>query len=445
MPNPPLGLLYLASFLREHGHLVSILDCAIIKKSYNKIISQIKRINPDAIGITALSAYYPEMRRLAKLLHGLEIPLILGGVHVSALPELSLRECKADFAVIGEGELTTLELLDKWDDEEGRKKVKGIAYLEKSEFKLNPNQELIKNLDELPFPAWDLINLKEYPPTPHGYQMKRYPVAPIFTTRGCPFSCDYCASTNFWGSKFRSRSPQNVVDELEYLINNFGIREIHIWDDNFTLRRKHVLNICKEILRRKLDLTFACPNGVRIDYLDKEILTIMRRAGFYALTFAVESGSQSILNKSNKRVDLRIIPKTVKLAKKMGYYIPAYFIFGLPGETYETARRSIQFAKSIPFDRIAFFVAQPLPGSKHFNDLIQNDPSKIRDFQFCFFIYADQLELSDGKRKLILPRDAYREFVLRPSQIFRILKVNIKFFNRRQLLMRLRETLPSIF
>ncbi|MHA1132637.1 MAG: B12-binding domain-containing radical SAM protein [Candidatus Helarchaeota archaeon] len=192
------------------------------------------RLNPDVIGITALSPYYSQMRILARFLRKLQIPVILGGVHVSALPELSLRECGAEFVVIGEGELTLLELMEKWQDEEGRKQIKGIAYLEDGQFKRNPDRELIANLDDLPFPAWDLINPKKYPQIPHGRVMKRTPFAPIFTTRGCPYSCSYCSSCNFWRRKFRKRSAKNIVDEIEYLVKTFGIREIHIWDDNFT-------------------------------------------------------------------------------------------------------------------------------------------------------------------------------------------------------------------
>ncbi|MHA1649172.1 MAG: B12-binding domain-containing radical SAM protein, partial [Candidatus Helarchaeota archaeon] len=245
MPNPPIGLGYLASVLRTHGHKVDIIDCAIMKESYTQIRSQIQAMNPDVLGITALSPYYNEMRILTRILRPLNIPILLGGVHVSALPELSLRECKADFVVRGEGEYTLLELMDKWFDEEGKKKIKGIAYLENNKFIKNPLRKLISNLDEIPFPAWDLINPLRYPPFPHGFSMKRSPVAPILTTRGCPYSCSYCASTQFWRRKFRRRSARNIVDEIEYLVNDFKIREIHIWDDNFTLMRKHVVEFCR--------------------------------------------------------------------------------------------------------------------------------------------------------------------------------------------------------
>ena len=436
MPNPPLGLGYLAGILRAHGHHVDILDCAIMKESYPQLLPRIKSLNPDVIGITALSSYYNEMRRLAGVLHTLQIPIILGGVHTSAIPELSLRQCRANLAVVGEGELTTLELMDKWQDEAIRKDLKGIAYLEENQFKINPNRELIPNLDELPFPAWDLINPLKYPPLPHGAVMKRYPAAPILTTRGCPYSCVYCASTQFWRRTFRKRSAQNIVDEIEYLVNTFKIREIHIWDDNFTLIKKHVVDFCREILRRKLDLTFACPNGVRIDSLNKELLTLMRRTGFYSLTFAIESGSQALLEQANKKIDLKIIPEITKMAKDLGYQIPAYLMLGFPNETYNTARQTIQFVKNLPIDRTVFFLVQPLPGSRLFNDFAQKNNLNSIDCSFHFFTFKNNIKLTDGKNKIILPRDAIREFYFRPIQLFRMLKTNINTLQLRQLLLR---------
>jgi len=435
MPNPPIGLGYLASILRENGHEAYIIDCAILKQSYSQIISQIKQINPDVIGITALSSYYSEMRNLSFAVRKLGLPIILGGVHATALPELSLKEYRAEFVVVGEGELTILELINNWNDIESRKKVRGVAYVENGKVKINPRRELIQNLDEIPFPAWDLINPLKYPREPHGHWIKRFPIAPILTTRGCPYSCSYCASTNFWGNKFRRRSPKNVVDEIEYLVDKFGIREIHIWDDNFTLIKKHVVGVCREILQRNLDLSLSCPNGVRIDRLNREVLKIMKRAGFYSLTFAIESGAQSVLDKANKNINLRIIPKITKLAKRMGFFIPSFFVFGLPGETYGTARKTIQFAKSLPLDSAVFFMAKPLPGSKLFEELLEKkDPEKINYDWFHFYVTRNQLILSDGKRKLMLPKDAYREFFFRPKQIFRFIKLAFTLYKGRTLL-----------
>lgn len=422
-PNPPIGLGYIAGMLRTHGHKVDLLDCAIMKESYHQIIAYIKDINPDVIGITALSPYYSQMQIVAHLVRKLRIPLILGGVHVTALPELSLRECGGDFVILGEGELTTLELMNKWNDEGARNRITGIAYLEDGKFKVNDPRELVQNLDDLPFPAWDLINPLKYPRLPHGMVIKRYPVAPILTTRGCPYNCAYCASTQFWRRKFRRRSAKNIVDEIEYLVNHFKIREIHIWDDNFTLVKKHVQEFCREIILRKLDLVFSCPNGIRIDTLNKEILSLMRRTGFYSLTFAIESGSQTILNNVNKKIDLKVIPKIAQMTKKLGFIIPSFFIFGLPGETYQTARRTIQFAKSLPLDAAVFFKATPLPGSRIFEDWAKTNklPTTSCDW-FQFHAEQNRIELVEGNKTLNLPKDAYREFIFRPKQMLRLVR-----------------------
>ena len=144
-------------------------------------------------------------------------------------------------------------------------------------------EELIEDLDDLPFPAWDLIDPKYYSPNYYLFKIKRLPVATIFTTRGCPHTCSFCASTNLWRNQIRKRSPKNVVDEIEYLMNEFGVREIQIGDDYFNCDRKHVIEICREVVQRRLDIIFSCPNGLRIETLDKKLLTIMRKAGYFVL------------------------------------------------------------------------------------------------------------------------------------------------------------------
>jgi anaerobic magnesium-protoporphyrin IX monomethyl ester cyclase len=430
MPCPPYGIGTMASILRKNGHEVHFIDCAISKRPYSEIVRQVNDLHPDVIGITALTPYYSEMKKLSRMLHFLKIPIILGGIHVSALPELSLRECRADFAIIGEGELTIVELMNLWQDKQKRKLIKGIAYIENNQFIMNPERELIENLDDLPMAAWDLINPLKYPVNDSYFKVKRLPVVGIFTTRGCPHCCSYCASSGFWKQKFRRRSPKNVVDEIEYLVKEFGIREIQIGDDYFNFNKNHVIEICREVLRRKLDLSFTCPNGLRIETMDKKLLTIMRKTGFYAITIAVESGSQALLNRIHKRLDLKKVPGAVDLAKKLGFLLKGYFILGLPGETYETARRTIQLAKKLPYNSLVVFMAKPLPCSTWFDEWKQNkDPREIDYNWFEFVEIGKTLELSDGKRKMRLPKDAYRELYFRPTQIFRYLKLWVHTFH----------------
>ncbi len=383
-PNPPIGLGYLATILEQNDFKVHIIDCSLLKISYKKVLEYMAKIKPIFIGITAYSSHYDQMKKLSHLIKKADnlrhIPLVLGGAHVTFLPEESIRECNADFVVIGEGELTIVELAAAIKNNTSRHDIKGIAFKENDKIIINKARELIEDIDEIPFPAWNLIPPNAYPQDPHGHEYLRTPYAPIFTTRGCPYKCKYCASTNFWGNKFRRRSPKNVVDEIELLMNKYGVREIHIWDDNFTLIRKHVIGICDEIIKRSLDLKLKCPNGIRIDSLDAMVLDKMKKAGFYYLVLAVESGSQRILNSVNKKLDLRKVPEIVKLVKRFGFVTRGFFILGLPTETVNSLYETINYAKNLGLDFAAFFVAVPLPGSKIFYEWKKN--IKVKNFRW---------------------------------------------------------------
>ncbi|MHA1131780.1 MAG: B12-binding domain-containing radical SAM protein [Candidatus Helarchaeota archaeon] len=426
------GIGYIASILRKNGHQVHYIDCAIRKEPYSRTIQEIKRLNPDAIGITAISAQYSEMRKLSRILRKLNIPIILGGTHVTALPEISLRECGADFVVLGEGELTISELMNNWHNKETRKHIKGIAYIENDQFIMNPQRELIENLDELPFPAWDLIDPRKYPPVSY-FKVKHYPVGAVFTSRGCPHYCSFCTSCAFWRHKYRKRSAKNVVDEIEYLMNEFGVREILIADDYFNCDKNHVIEFCREIIQRQLNVSLTCYNGLRVENIDRKLLTFMRKAGFYAFTIAIESGSQAILNKIHKKLNLKKISHAIKLAKSLGFFLEGFIIFGLPGETYKSVRQSIQLVKNLPYNVVAFHIAKPLPGSSWFDEwVVDKDFSKIDYDWFHFVEIKNQLTYSDGKRTIKLPVDAIREHFFRPIQLFRYLKYWVSTFNLHQ-------------
>jgi len=368
--NPPIGLGYLAAFLERAGYHVDVLDLANRQIPMDTLVAFIKRRNPILVGISALTAYYMRMKELSRSLRATlkELVLVLGGVHPSSLPKNAMLECDANFIVIGEGEQTLLELTRAIETGESNfSRIKGIAYRQDGIVKTTAPRELIEDIDSLPMPAWHKINPNRYPKNPHGVLLKYVEVAPIVSSRGCPFTCTYCASCRFWGQRIRFRSVKSVVDEIQYLHEKYGIREIHFWDDNITLNRDHIINLCKEIIRRGLNkMAFNAPNGVRVDTLDKTMLRWMKAAGFYSMTFAVESGSARVLREMKKKIDLVKILRNTVIAHDLGFMINSFFIIGFPGDTKESILKTIQYANSIPFTYCVFFHLKPLPGSEIF-------------------------------------------------------------------------------
>ncbi len=367
--NPPIGLGYLAACLEKHGFAVIILDLAIRRLTDDDLIRFIKKIGPLFVGITALTSYYDGMKKLSHLLktNCPNIPLVLGGVHVSSMPHESMIECQPDVIVIGEGEETTVELAAALSAKKGDlESIDGIAFWKDGKIHIAHDRKLLDNLDSLPFPAWHKINPNKYPKSPHGFIMVHKQIAPILSSRGCPHSCSYCASCKFWHQQIRFRSPSNVVDEIEYLYKHYGIREFSFWDDNLTIKRSHIEGICKEILKRHINALFSTPNGVRVDTLDEFILKMMKQAGFYYLTFAVESGSIKVLHDNQKYTRLRKIIQTTRIARNLGFDLNSFFIFGFENETAEDAEKTIKLAKALPFDMKTFFILKPLPGSQVF-------------------------------------------------------------------------------
>ena len=440
---PPLGLGYLAGYLRSYGHKVELFDCAAKEITTEKLVEALKKGKPNLIGITVFTMFYPEARETIREVKKItSVPVVIGGPHVSALPRFSLEDTEADFAVVGEGEKTLLELVTMIEKEKREfTAVKGLVFKTKTgKIIENKRRPLIKNLDSLPLPAWDLIEPQKYPPAPHGAFYKRFPIAPIITTRGCPYNCSFCASKITWEQKLRFRSPQAVVDEIELLVKKFGVKEFHFEDDNFTASREHAMAVCQEIIKRNLDIVWACPNGVRIDRLDEELLKTMKKSGCYLLAFGIESSSQEILDRANKDLDLKLTPKVLKMVKKVGIQTWGFFIIGLPGETRKTIQETISFAKKLPLDRAQFCKFTPLPGTIIFEewregrDLRDLPWEKINFFGDC--VYSTE-ELT-SKELTGFQKKAFRAFYFRP-QIFLKTLMCMKFRQFKWLLRRLRD------
>ncbi len=412
--TPPLGLGYLSAYLKTKGYASKIIDGLNLGYPIEQIVKECR--GSGLVGINCLSSYFPEVIQLSKELKGQGFKVAIGGPHASCLPELTLKETQADYVISGEGEVSLLELIKCIEEGKAVENTPGVMTINTALRK----RPLIQDLDSLPFADWEQIDPRAYKKAPHGGLIKSFPVAPITSSRGCPFECTFCASPFLWDRSIRFRSPRNVVDEIEYLIKNFRVKEIHFEDDNLTFKRKHIEEICKLILDRKLKINWATPNGIRVDTLDLELLKLMKKSGCYFVAFGIESGNQEILNNINKKTDLATIEMAVRLAKKAGIVTQGFFIFGLPGETEKSIRESINFAKRIPLDKAQFLILDVFPGS-----LLWEQVGKGRSVDWGYKSYQEATWVPDGidKDKLnSMPAYAFRSFFLRPRQIYFLLK-----------------------
>jgi len=364
----PLGLAYIAAVLKKQNYDVKVIDQLIGKRKDDEIINFIEKFSPFAIGFTAVTPTVNSAFRLGRQIKQRfkDILLFIGGPHPSALPEESLNN-NFDFVIIGEGEETVLDLFKNIGRPEN---VPGIAFKKNGEIIKTSRREFIKDLDKLPFPARELFpSLKYY----KGQEAlgSKIPVGSILTSRGCPFSCTFCFKAVF-GNRFRARTPENILEEWIYLIKNYNVKEIAIIDDSFTTDVSRVIKFCDLLIKEKLKIRWSCPNGIRIDIGNLDMLKKMKQAGCYRVALGIESGSQEILNRIGKRTTLKEIQDMVDNCKKVGIKTMGFYMLGNPGETKETMQQTIDFAKKTVTDYAQFLLPIPFPGTKMYEDIKAN-------------------------------------------------------------------------
>lgn len=450
----PLGLAYTAAVLEKNNIDVKILDCylegyenvvaafpghvkvGLNDKDIKKAISEYK---PDFVGITCiLSSEISNCFGIAKLTKEVNpnIKVVLGGLHPSFYPLSTLQACpEIDYIILGEGESRFLELL------KGNTQIEGLAIAKNK--KIRPSINKVENLDKLPFPARHLLNMKKYikinkciSPYP-----KKSRTEQVLATRGCPCNCFFCSTPRFVGHKLRVRTPKNVVTEMKYLVDQYGIEEIQFNDDNMTANRKYAIELFNNM--KPLGIVFCMANGTMVNSLNKEMIYAMKQAGCYQITFSVESGSERTLEIMRKSVDLKRVKPLVAYAQKLGISCHVTMILGILGETLEDIEKTFRFADYCGFDSASFFMVCPIPGSDLYDfckekGYLYKDPS-FEKFRFTDVTFKNPDYSAEYINELISKETAkfvrknmlrhpvkafkkYAQFIRRnPSQITKIL------------------------
>ncbi len=434
---PPLGLAYIAATLERDDVKVKIIDCIaegwkyshLIKDklshfgmSWTEIRSIIERESPDIIGISCLfSCQAKNAHKVAEISRCVnkDIITVMGGAHPSALPQLVLTDPNVNIVVIGEGEATMSELIKILESKTVHQldEINGIAYRDDSgNIKINPSRSLITNLDIIPLPARHLLPMEEYFSAPawHCKVIKHRRYTSMMSSRGCPGRCTFCSVHTVWRRVWRPRSPKNVVDEIEFLVEKYRIKEIHFEDDNITLDPKRTEAICNDIIDRGLDIYWTTPNGVRITTLDKSLLKLMKKSGCYRLHFGIEHGDSNFRdNIIKKSIPIDRSKEIIRWAEEIGIWTDGFFIIGMPGETKETVDKTIEFAKELNLSTASFFIASPYPGTELYKTSIERGyiPAEIDWTDMRTSNPVLKTESFDSEQLKIWQQDAYDKFL----------------------------------
>jgi anaerobic magnesium-protoporphyrin IX monomethyl ester cyclase len=422
--QPPLGLGYLASSVAGR-HQAAILDMLKTKLSDENFRQFLAKGQYDLVGFQCYTHELQSVAKLARIVkqESPRIVTIAGGPHPTLLPTETMEyfgDCM-DFLLRGEGDEIFPQFVDQILEKRlDPKPIPGLVWKTDGKIHVNDKTDYVKDLDLIPFPAWDLIQPQTYPPAQHGAFFRRFPIAPIITTRGCPFTCKFCSAPVLCGQAMRFRSPDSVLNEIRMLYSQFHIREFHIIDDNFTINKNHARAVLEKIITSKLQISLAFPNGIRIETVDESLLALMKKAGVYLISLGLESGSDRVLKLMNKKLTVEKNEEKIRLIRKANIDMAAFFIIGFPGETERDLRRTIDYSLRLPLLRANYENFLPLPGSPIYYELEEN--GELAKIDWRNFNYSTATYIPEGlTRKTLkaLQREAFLRFFLRPQILFR--------------------------
>jgi len=417
----PLGIYYIASFLRENGCDVAVTDAIVQKLTEEDIIDEIESYDPAFVGISATTVHFPKAVSIARRIKKTfpRMVTIIGGRHVTSNMEHAMC-CEAfDYGVVGEGEITTLALLDAVSRQAPVSGIEGVVYRdERGKPVYTGPRPFIENLDMLPFPAFDLIpDINAYKPP--VFLHKELPLLSMITSRGCPGQCTFCAVS--LGKKYRKRSSLNVFEEIKHLVNTYHVREVDFLDDNFLLDKQRIYDLFGMMRSAGLFIHWTCM--ARIGSVDYDFLKYLRDNGCWSIAFGIESGDEKILKTIKKGLSLKRTGQVAAWCRDLGIVTRGFFIIGHPLETVETIDRTIRFAIDTPLDIIAASFNTPFPGTQQYDEaekygtLDKTDLTRFSQFNPVFIPHGLTKEILLEKYKEI-----HVKFYLRPRIMVRFLK-----------------------
>jgi anaerobic magnesium-protoporphyrin IX monomethyl ester cyclase len=414
----PLGIYYLAAYIRERGHEVRVIDAEVLCWSNEQIVATVREFAPDVIGISTTTVAFHRARAVAASIKA-EYPNminVIGGPHPTAATEDVLHHPEFDYAVLGEGEESFAVLLETLCNGADAGSLTGVAWRDGETIIVNPRRPFIADIDALPFPAYDLVpDFSLYNPPPMNY--KKLPVANIITSRGCPNQCTFCGHSSF-GRTLRQRSPENIAEEIIHLYRLYRIREIAFVDDTFTINPHRIQELFRILDRQGICFPWTCMS--RVNTVDESVLRFMKDHGCWHISFGIESGNEDILRRIKKNISLDSVCRAIGICHRLGILTKGFFIIGHPGETVETIEETIRFALEIPLDDVVVTLNTPLPGTEQyrtadtFGSLERGDWSRYNMWNPVFVPRGLTEETLLAKH-----REFYRRFYLRPRIVKR--------------------------
>ncbi|MBR9678261.1 MAG: radical SAM protein [Nanoarchaeota archaeon] len=404
---PPLGISYNAAVLESLGHEVKILDCHAENLTIKETGQRIKKYSPDIVGISVMTPLVQTGYRVAEQAKQHGAITVIGGPQMFVYPKETVQHDSVDYGIAWEGEISFPQFIEFLKGKRDKKNVEGLVYKKENKIYQVPGKNL-SVLDEIPFPARHLL-----PNSKYCSILAKKPFTTTMTSRGCPFHCDYCFKPPT-ESRVRFRSAKNVVDEMEHCVNEYGTKSIWFYDDTFTINRRHVIRVCKEILKRRVKIAWQTPT--RVDVVDQKMLNLMRKAGCKTLRFGIESGDKKTLGLMNKGTSLKQIRKAVQMANRAGIQAFGFFMLGYLNETEESIRKTISLSKELDLDWAMFSNVVPFPGTRLYDRCLKQ--GVLNDYWRDFTLEKTSERMPDvypGAKKWV--EKAFKEFYFRPKYI----------------------------